>query len=265
MLCATEEEREQRVGARCCMMLRRATLEHFFSVAQLEHVLKIVPRSHRIDAIVTLWAKITDIENFRVYDYLDFSALGQTHQAEHSEKHLQCGTTIDLASYTQISERIGAANLFNPLRPEGFYRLDLRSCDCRRTAACIMALTQERGEQLANQHYNDERFHAGQSWLTDIPHLGVFETEFVTPKHSANLFVRLDLARRLLMPGHGRGRWKAVREELRESTGDPQEADGEAEEPMELLPDGNLAPHGWRRESIEKSQRTLAEQISMVG
>ena len=73
MLCASEEEREQRIGMRCCMMLRRATLEHFFSVAQLEHVLRIVPKSYRVEAMVTLWAKITDIENFRVYDYLGYS------------------------------------------------------------------------------------------------------------------------------------------------------------------------------------------------
>ena len=128
-----------------------------------------------------------------------------------------------------------------------------------------MSLTQERGEQLLNQRYNNERFHAGQSWLTDVPHLGVFETEFVTPEHSANLYVRLDLARRLLMPGHGRGRWHAVPENLRERDQDPEEADGDAEETMELLPDGNLAPQGWIRESVEKSKRTIAEQISLVG
>ena len=265
MLCATEAEKEQRVGARCCMMLRRATLEHFFSVAQLEHVLRIVPSSHRIEAIVTLWAKIVDIENFRVYDYLGYcfrelsGQSEQLHQPEHSE------TTFDLRSYTEISQRIGSANLFNPLKPEGFYRLDLRSRDCRRTAECIMALKGERGEQLFEQRYNNERFHAGESWLTEVPHLGIFETDFRTPKHSANLFVRLDLARRLLMPGHGRGRWKAVPEELREPSGDPEEADGSAEEVMELLPDGNLAPHGWMLEALEKSQRTLAEQISMAG
>ena len=54
-------------------------------------------------------------------------------------------------------------------------------------------------------------------------------------------------------------------EELREPSGDPEEADGSAEEVMELLPDGNLAPHGWMLEALEKSQRTLAEQISMAG
>jgi hypothetical protein len=287
MLCATDEEREQRVGARCCMMLRRATLEHFFTVAQLEHVLRIVPSSHRIEAIVTLWAKITDIENFSVHEYLGYyrnrqdvdkshpwdlslATFRSTWQLAHEDleipdAHLRSQPAFNFRGYLEISRRIGPANLFNPLKPEGFYRLDLRSRDCRRVAECMMALTRERGEQFLDQHFNKERFHAGQSWLTEVPHLGIFETEFTTPKHSANLFIRLDLARRLLMPGHGRGRWHAVLEELRERDEDAEEADGEADEPMELLPDGNLAPQGWMQESLEKSKRTLAEQISMIG
>ena len=83
MLCMTQEEREHRIGARCCKMLRRATLEHYFSVKQLEHVLRIIPRSHRIEAIVTTWSKLSDLENFSIYDFVgyDFTARQNSHTA----------------------------------------------------------------------------------------------------------------------------------------------------------------------------------------
>jgi hypothetical protein len=259
MICTTTEEREKRVGARCCMMLRRATLEHYFSVDQLEHVLRAVPKCSKVEAMVTLWAKITDLENFRVYDYIGYDPTVTT-----AVDHVRDQQSFDWQSYTAVSHRIGPANLFNPLKPEGYYRLDLRSRDSRRAADCIMELTRERGENMFNQHFNDERFHASQSWLTEVPHLGLFEVELKTPKHTANPFLRLDLGRRLLMPGHGRGRWKAIPEEDRERDESVEEADGENDEETELLPDGNLAPKGWMEDAIEKSLRTHAEQVSLV-
>ena len=234
MLCTTKEEREHRIGVRCCAMLRRATFEHYFDVAQLEHVLRIVPKCHRIEAIVTVWSQLTDLESFRVYDYIGYDPT-----VTMAVDHVRDQKSFDWRAYLEVSDRIGPSNLFNPLQPEGYYQLDLRSRDCRTVAKCIMELTAEHGEHLFNQHFNDERFAANQTtWRAEVPHLGMFETEVKTPAKSANPYIRLDLGRRLLMPGHGHGRYKAVPEGNWEEGVDPKEADGEKDEQFELLPDG---------------------------
>ena len=177
--------------------------------------------------------------------------------------HVRDQKNFDWRGYLQISERIGMSNLFNPLRPEGYYQLDLRSRDCRTVAKCLMELTEEKGKRIFNQYYNEERFQLNEEvWRAEVPHIGKFEAEVKTKPKTANPFLRLGLGRRLLMPGHGHKRYKAVKEDLWEESVDLVEADGEKGDEVELLPDGNLDAKGWMVASLERSKMSLQEQIS---
>lgn len=207
--CRTVAEREAKVGERILQMLRRSTLEHYYSVEQLRRVMDIVPRCARIETIIAIWARLVDLQNFRAHDF------------------------VEREGYAVLQRRLGAANLFNPIRPEGWYHLEMKEKDCQKVAQCLVQLsTEEPGDNMKNEIYNGNHIEIGTHWLTAVPDIGtlspplacspccadasvpalragVFEVEYVTTPRSASLLTRLELARRLLMPGHGAGRWCA--------------------------------------------------------
>ena len=276
VFCRTVAEREAKVGERILQMLRRSTLEHYYSVEQLRRVLDIVPRCARIETIIAIWARLVDLQNFRAHDF------------------------VDREGYAVLQRRLGAANLFNPIRPEGWYHLEMKEKDCQKVAQCLVQLsTEEPGDNMKNEIYNGNHIEIGTHWLTAVPDIGtlspalaasralvvltrrprlcragVFEVEYVTTPRSASLLTRLELARRLLMPGHGAGRWfapqpsralgvtlpglthawgrAAIPEEHRDPDFDPEEADGPEEEPVDLMPDGLLAERGWMKTWLGK-------------
>ena len=129
-------------------------------------------------------------------------------------------------------------------QPAGGYSLDLSVSDCRTVAQCLMLLTEEPGTNLQNCWYNGNLFAVSERWLQEVPHNGVFACEFVTKKGQASPFIRLDLARRLLLPGARR--WEAIPPELLVPDQSCEEADTEPEVPeVELNVDGSLCHRGY--------------------
>jgi hypothetical protein len=84
----------------------------------------------------------------------------------------------------------------------------------------------EPGTNITKATFNGNRVDIGDSWRAEVPTVGVFACEYVTKQHQASLFLRLGLARRLLMPGSGR--WAAIPEELRVPGEHIEEADTES-------------------------------------
>lgn len=92
--------------------------------------------------------------------------------------------------------------------PDGEYALDLRQHDSRVTAQQLVVLMAEKGTNLTKTSYNGIPFDVGAKWMEAVPPLGWFCATYVTPLQCASIVLRLGLARRMLMPGHGR--WKAI-------------------------------------------------------
>ena len=59
----SEPARRHMIAKRQLLMLRRATIMCYFSCAQLERVLAAVPEEFHVEVIVTLFSRLTDIEN----------------------------------------------------------------------------------------------------------------------------------------------------------------------------------------------------------
>ena len=140
----------------------------------------------------------------------------------------------------ELHSRLGKANVFNPIQPEGKYKLNLRIEDERATAALLIKLSEEPGKNMEEEVYNGNKINHGEQWLEEVPNVGTYECTYVTPKEKASLFIRLRLARQLLMPGPGR--WRAINKELIAPGENPDEADGPPLPDCELGMDGDLYP-----------------------
>lgn len=106
----------------------------------------------------------------------------------------------------QYLRRIGPANVFNPYLPDGHYTLDLKCQDQRTLAWMMVQLSGEPGENMLNETFNGMPFEIGQHWLTEVPHIGVVNLDFVTGERTAGYTRRGELARAQLLPGPGRYR-----------------------------------------------------------
>ena len=276
VFCRTVAEREAKVGERILQMLRRSTLEHYYSVEQLRRVMDIVPRCARIETIIAIWARLVDLQNFRAHDF------------------------VDREGYAVLQRRLGAANLFNPIRPEGWYHLEMKEKDCQKVAQCLVQLsTEEPGDNMKNEIYNGNHIEIGTHWLTAVPDIGTPSPALACspssccadasapalPRRGVRGGVRDDAAQRepadpagaceaaaharprrrplvppqpsralgVTLPGltHAWGR-AAIPEEHRDPNFDPEEADGPEEEPVDLMPDGLLAERGWMKTWLGK-------------
>ncbi len=123
-----------------------------------------------------------------------------------------------------LCERLGIANLFNPLCPEREYALNLRNHDEATVAQLLVILTAEPGENLMHETYNGMPFDVGVKWETKVPDIGIFCAVYNTPPGCASFALRLPLARKLLLGG--RGRWRAVEEPLRNEVENPEDFEG---------------------------------------
>ena len=244
----TMAQREEEINRRVLRMLRLATIEFFFSSEQvltimatirspanpvpckIDRALQSKNASQRrtdysqyldrelrqlrpkdqvcdshVEALVTLFSRITDIEKTR-FDYLlghqQFDDDGNHFVSEEELEALR-GTP-----YLVLLYRLGAANLFNPLRPDGEYALDLRAADQRLVAQLLVILSSEPGENLQYETYNGYPFQVGKKWETEVPDLGIFCCTYITPTGCASLALRCTLANRLLLLG--RGRWRCM-------------------------------------------------------
>ena len=123
------------------------------------------------------------------------------------------------------------------------------------TRTQLVVLSSEPGDNLENTSYNGLPFDVGAKWLVAVPELGIFCAKFVTPPGCASLTLRLGLARRTLMPGHGR--WKAIPKQYRDPDEDPYECEASlGMECMMIGADGGLV-EDHRREADRPSAVAL--------
>lgn len=204
-------------------MLRRSTMQYFFNAQQVTAILDVIDagpdkRAH-VEALVILFAVITDLERVNFPQLLGHTTYDKdgNHIVDWDELR---ALRQERNPWVVLESRLGPANLFNPIRPEREYALDLRQNDCRMVAQCLVVLSAEKGENLLYTSYNGLPFDVGAKWIEAVPDLGMFCGEFATPVGCALMALRLAMARRLLMPGYGR--WHAVPLELRCSDEDWQ-------------------------------------------
>ena len=199
--CSDADERMEMISQRVLLMLRRSTNECYYSDAHVRKIIALMPPKAKVEAMVTLFSRITDLENHAAHEIL-----------------------IEVDEYAKYRHRVGIANIFNPFRADVRYNLNLKVKDERAVAALLVEMTDEPGENWLNETFNGNPFEMGIAWVTDgPPTLGVLELTFLTNPGTANLFMRTRMAKRLLMPGPGR--WRAVPEELREAGQDGAELD----------------------------------------
>lgn len=199
--CKDKEERLEYIAQRVLLMVRRCTNECYFSTDQIRKIMKFMPPAACVEAMVTLFSRITDLENHTANEIL-----------------------TDEDDYVKYCNRLGIANIFNPFRADVMYELNLKIPDERAVAALLVEMTDEVGENWVGETYNGMPFEMGISWVEEgPPTLGILSLKFVTNPGTADLFMRANMAKRLLMPGPGR--WRAVPEELRVLGQDGDEID----------------------------------------
>ena len=196
VVCDTWAEAEKLKQERIHHMLRRCTLNHYFSAQQVDTLLRMVPPSARLNGLIALWSAVIDLENLHIENLL-----------HDDPERLQPRTEQWVA---QFYNKIGPANAFNPYLPDGYYCLNLRNADERAVAACLVELgVTEPGENFRDETYNGIPFEVGQKWVDDgPPDVGEFATWYSTHANCARLACRIGLANRLLMPGTGR--WQCI-------------------------------------------------------
>ena len=160
---ANKSDRLRTIAKRQLLILRRSTSQWYFSVAQCKQILEAIPGAFHVEAICTMFSRITDIENLAAASLLHhktFDKDGNGWITEDELAELKSANSPDNHThrYLQLLQRIGWANLFNPLFPEREYALDLKdfdefppsdlypqgdkkgSHDARRVAECIIVL-----------------------------------------------------------------------------------------------------------------------------
>ena len=132
-----------------------------------------------VELLITLFSRVSDLENMDLR-----SLLGHTTYDADGNHFV---TADELAAiyhsptpYILLTNRLGAANIFNPLRPEGEYALNLRCNDEREVAQLLVVLSTEPGENMQYESYNGMPFEVGAKWLTAVPDVGMFCCEYAT-------------------------------------------------------------------------------------
>ena len=132
------EAERKRVGTMLAnQLLRRSTFMYFFTCAQINRIVKWFPHGHRVETVVTLFARCLDHEHFYTI-----------------QRNLTAEETVEL------KQRLGSLQLMNPYMPDGPYRLDLAYHDERKVALMLIWLAEgEPGENWEDELYE----HPGQA------------------------------------------------------------------------------------------------------
>eukprot|EP01050_Picozoa_sp_SAG11_P010651 SAG11_NODE_1080_length_5962_cov_7.764284_1_plen_1743_part_00 len=119
-----EAQRDELICGRQLRMLRRSTMELYYSDAQARAVLGVVPRAAHVETLVILFSRITDIENHRQYELLVHEEERQpipgyddmsSRERKVAEAVEQTALEVDYQKYV---DRIGIANIFNPFHTD---------------------------------------------------------------------------------------------------------------------------------------------------
>jgi len=149
-------------GEEDLMIVLRWTCDQlYFRASDVAKIMCLMPVGHkvRLDIMVCLWSRLLDEENLKfIFDCIGF------------------------ADRQELYRRIGYLNLFNPIRPDGYYKLDLKTREEYIVATILIQLAKkEPGDNCVNERYDGEIFEAPQAWLTELPTDGLWELEYVTP------------------------------------------------------------------------------------
>lgn len=127
--------------------------------------------SYRVELVIVLFTRLLDLHNFEFV----MSAL----------------TPIEAAA---VLCRVGYLTLFNPLKPEGCYELDLSYWDCRQVAKMLLSLSAvEPGEHFQEASFRLQRqlqpvpgFELNKLWLIDsgVPIKGILRLKYVCEEGS---------------------------------------------------------------------------------
>ena len=121
------------MARRMLAAIRRATIDYYFSTLQACEVARIVPLSARVEVLVILFSVIQDIQQLPLRQLL----------REAGDEAME-----------EFRYRVGPVNMFNPYMPDGHYELDLRVYEDRTVASLLVLLSEEPGENFANETYN---------------------------------------------------------------------------------------------------------------
>lgn len=229
----TKKEQKTIVFERSLQMIRRASTQYYFSSTQVGQMLETVYDDdtykenslvgkpvglNHVELLTAVFSRISDIEN------MDFrELLGHTTYDEDGNHSVSVDEILYLRQnpppYVILTDRIGVANLFNPLLPDGEYALNLRVRDERQVAQMLVLLSTEPGDNMVYETFNGVPFDVGAKWLQAVPDVGWFCLQYVTPPACASLKLRTSLARRLINPG--KGRWACIPREQRMHRDDP--------------------------------------------
>ena len=192
-----------------------------------------------IDAIVVLFSRITDLEDVDIPMLLGHDGFGGEDglvTVEDLGGHRD-GRALAHLPYLQLQKRLGAVNMFNPIKPEQEYVLDLTQPEQNTACAMLVELLEEPGENMERTTFNGRPADVPATWRDKIDPIGLFCCAYKTPKHCASLPIRLGLARKLLMPG--RDRWRKINEHYINPDDDGVELDSHVEDPKDWVFDGD--------------------------
>ena len=232
----TMKEKKTVVFERSLQLIRRATVQYYFSSAQVGRLLETVYDDdtyrdnvlvgkpvglQHVELLTAVFSRISDIEN------MDFrKILGHTTYDADGNHSVSVDEIVYLRQHPPpfviLTDRLGVANLFNPLLPDGEYALNLRVRDERQVAQMLVLLSTEPGDNMVYETFNGVPFDVGAKWLQAVPDVGWFCLQYVTPPACASLQLRTSLAQRLINPG--KGRWICIPPEQRMHRDDPMGA-----------------------------------------
>jgi len=167
----------------------------YVTASQAAQLLQIFPEADgatRIALLIALWDLLVDEENMNLLWKL-FSREGKL----------------------EIMQRMGHLVLFNPMSPDGVYRLDFGIREDSIIAQILVQLARkEPGENVLDEAYNGSSQCTPSSWETSPPASGIWELRYVTPPGCALIDLRKSLATHLLG-------WEGVDEVKEEVVIDP--------------------------------------------
>ncbi len=100
----------------------------------------------------------------------------------------------------EIYKRFGILNLFNTLRPNGSYRLDLGIFEERNVCKMLLELSRQEGfAQMTNVHVEGKPIETvNKEFMDKLPEKGIFEGTYICQQQNIKEEVRENLGKKYL-------------------------------------------------------------------
>ena len=151
-------------------VLRWTSNKYYLDALQVIEVMKLLPLGHeaRMEIFVVLWARLVDEENLNII----LDAVEPDGKSDGKDERRML-----------LFKRIGYLSLFNPLRPDGWYKLNFAVREEHLVATILIQLSaKEPGENVIDERFNDARYEVPATWLTALPVEGIWELIYQTVK-----------------------------------------------------------------------------------